>query len=182
MAGMDRDKAKAFGEGKAGEPGHQGLRAAAAVDIPGALARRADEVDPPHQAAPAMRLAEQHDLRHQEIEIGRAEGAGKAGRRMRTLAHFHQIDIGLAVDLAAAEEEGVDAALRGAVEELAPALPEGIEAPAAQDGGAGRTTPCAWARSARRRGQGRQRARSTTFNRDPATSRANSVIISSVRL
>ena len=56
-------------------------RAAGAKHIVGAAARRADEIDLRHQRAARMLDAEQDHFRHDVIEIGRAERAGKARLR-----------------------------------------------------------------------------------------------------
>ena len=80
-----------------------------------------------------MLLAEQDHPRHQEIEIGGAERARPAHPAVGIAADAHEVDVGLPVDLAAAEEEGIDPALRGAVEQLAPAVGERVVALAAED-------------------------------------------------
>ena len=104
-----------------------------AIDLGGAGAGRADELDLRHQHARRMLLAEQDHPRHQEIEIGGAERAGPAHPASRIAADADQVDVGLAVDLAAAEEEGVDPALRGAVEQLAAAVGERVVPLAAEN-------------------------------------------------
>ena len=76
--------------------------------------------------------AEQDHLRHHVIEIGRAERAGEARRRLVVVADADEVDVAFAVDLAAGEEEHVDAALAGAVEQLAPAVGEEGVPPAAE--------------------------------------------------
>jgi hypothetical protein len=75
---------------------------------------------------------EQDHLGHDVIEVGRPEGARKAHRRLRVVADADEVDIALAVDLSAREEERVDAALPGAVEQLAPAVGEEALPAAAQ--------------------------------------------------
>src|SRR5262245_2911271 len=102
------------------------------VDVVRAGAGCADEVDLRHQDARAVLLAEQDDARHEEIERGGAEAAGPAHGRARIVADADEIDVGLAVDLPAAEEEGVDATLCRTVEELAPAVGEEVVVLAAQ--------------------------------------------------
>src|SRR5664279_2030096 len=69
---------------------------------------------------------EQDHLGHHVIEIGRAERAGEAHLRMIVVAGRYQIDVALAVDLPAGEEEHIDAALPGAVEQFARAVGEEI--------------------------------------------------------
>ena len=59
---------------------------------------------------------------------------GKAGGAAGPVAGADQVDVGLAVDLAAAEEEQVDAALAGEVEQLARALGEGVAGALVQQG------------------------------------------------
>ncbi len=49
------------------------------------------------------------------------------------MAKADEVDIGFAVDLDAAQKEDVDAALPGAVEELAAAIGEGVVAAAVED-------------------------------------------------
>ena len=51
---------------------------------------------------------------------------------MRVVADADEVDVARPVDLAAREEEGVDAALPGAVEQLAPAVGEEALPPAPQ--------------------------------------------------
>src|SRR5882757_3897908 len=63
-----------------------------------------------------MLLAEQ-DRAAGEVHERRAERAGKAAP-----FRAHEVDVGLAVDLRAAQKEIIDAALSGEVEELARAL------------------------------------------------------------
>src|SRR5579885_1889157 len=99
MARVDRFQAEAAGEAETGKARHQRLGAAAAVDILRAQPGRADEAAPPHQAAPAVLLAEEHDPRHQEVEIGRAEGAREAPAGAPGRTDLQKVDIGLAVDL-----------------------------------------------------------------------------------
>ena len=56
--------------------------------------------------------------------MGGAERAGEADLALRVVADADEIDVGPAVDLRAAEEEGIDASLGGAVEQLSAAVGE----------------------------------------------------------
>ena len=77
---------------------------------------------------------------------------------MRVVADADEVDVALAVDLSAREEEHVDAALAGAVEQLAPAIGEEALPAAAQQRDL-RLAVAACARQQRRRGRnGRGRA------------------------
>ena len=77
--------------------------------------------------------AEQDYFRHDVIQIGGTERAGKTHLRMLVVADGDEVDVALAVDLAAGEEEHIDAALAGAVEQLAGAVgEEGVGAAAQQ--------------------------------------------------
>lgn len=58
-----------------------------------------------------MFLAEQDRARDHQIHEGGTEAAGEAGGEAGPVAGADQVDVGLPVDLAAAEEEQVDAAL-----------------------------------------------------------------------
>src|SRR5262249_20645314 len=106
--------------------GDQPDRSAGTVDVVGAAARRADEADFWHERAARVLGAKQDDLGHDVIEMRRAERAGEAHLRMVMLADADQVDVALAVDLAARKEEHVDAPLAGAVEQLAPAVGEEV--------------------------------------------------------
>src|SRR5215472_14030903 len=68
--------------------------------------------------------AKQNDARHDIIEISRTERAGESRLRFFVIADANQIDIAVAVDLAAGEKEHVDAALAGAVKQFARAVGE----------------------------------------------------------
>src|SRR6185503_11384624 len=81
------------------------------------VAARGDELDLRHQHAARVLLAKEDRARHQRIHERRAERAREA-----PALGAHQVDVGLAVDLRAAEEEDVDAALASEVEELARAF------------------------------------------------------------
>src|SRR6266446_3259034 len=70
--------------------------------------------------------AEQHDLGHHIIEIGRPERARKAHARLFIVADAHEVDVAGAIDLAAGQKEYVDAALARTVEQLAPAIGEEV--------------------------------------------------------
>src|SRR5438105_3465782 len=100
--------------------GEQGYRSAAALDPGRAPARRGDEFHLRHQHARGMLFAKQ-DGPAEKVHEGRAERAGEP-----VLACAHQVDVGLAVDLRAAEEEDVDAALPGEIEELARSFRERV--------------------------------------------------------
>src|SRR5205823_14899153 len=113
---MNAFQAKAMPVALPGEQrlaGEQGYRPAAALDAGRAPARRGNEFHLRHQHARGMLFAEQ-DRPAEKIHEGRAERAGEPA-----LACAHEVDVGLAVDLRAAEEEDVDAALPGEIEELA---------------------------------------------------------------
>src|SRR5215213_10227543 len=56
------------------------------------------------------------------VEVSRAERTGETHVRLFVVADADEVDVALAVDLAAGEEEHVDTALSGAVEQLAPAI------------------------------------------------------------
>src|SRR6516162_1260306 len=83
--------------------------------------------------------AKQNDARHDIIKIGRAERAGESSLRFFVFADADEIDIAFAVDLAAGEEEHVDAALTGAVEQFARAIGEESMRPAAEQRNVGST-------------------------------------------
>src|SRR5450432_3062593 len=102
--------------------GDQRDRSAIAKYILRACPRRADEAHFRNQRAARMFGAEQDDLGHDVVEIGRAERPRKTHLRVLILADAHEIDVSFAVDFAAGKEEHVDAALSGAVEQLAPTV------------------------------------------------------------
>src|SRR5262245_36774437 len=102
------------------------------MNVVRARSRRADEVDLFDQRATAVLEPEQDHLGHDVIEVRRAERAWKAHRRMRVVADADEVDVARAVDLSAREEEHVDAALAGGVEQLAPAIGEEALPAAAQ--------------------------------------------------
>ena len=60
-------------------------------------------------------LEEDH-ARHEEVEVRRAERACEAHVAAGVRAGADEVDVGAPVDLDAAQEEGVDAALGSAVE------------------------------------------------------------------
>src|SRR5262245_6735249 len=107
----------------------QGVWASWPIGACGAVAWRADERHPRHHDAACVLLAEQNHARHQEVQIGRPERAGPADFGTLAAADPHQVDISLAVDLAAAQEERVDAALRRQIEQLDTAVGEKVVAP-----------------------------------------------------
>ena len=74
------------------------------------------------------------------------------------IADAHQVDVGAAVDLHAAEEEGVDASLAGAVEELPPAVGEVALRAAAEQAHAGPAAAALAREQGGRRGNRRRRA------------------------
>ncbi len=102
-----------------------------------------------------MLQAEQDDLGHHVIHVGRAEGAWEAHLRMRGVADADEIDVGRAVDLSARQEEHVDAALARAIEQLAPAIGEEVLPPAAEQRHVG--TPAAALARQQRGGGGDRR-------------------------
>ncbi len=159
VAGMHAGEAEAAAravEIEQAAVGDQRDRTAGAEDVVGAAARRADEIDFRHQGAARMLDPEQDHFRHDVIQIGRAERAGKARLRLVVVADADQIDVALAVDLAAGEKEHVDAALAGAVEQFARAVgEEGVGAAAEQRDV--RLAATALARQQRRRCRDRRR-------------------------
>src|SRR5262252_5671110 len=135
MAGMHARKREAPSlplEGEQAAIGDERDRAAGAMHVIRARSRRADEIDLCDQRATAVLEAEQDHLGHDVIEVRGAERARKAHRRVRIVADADEVDVALAVDLSAREEEHVDAALPGAVEQLAPAIGEEALPAAAQ--------------------------------------------------
>jgi len=72
-----------------------------------------------HQRAPRMLDAEQDHLGHHVIKVSRAERAWKPRLRMIVIADADQVDIAFTVDLAAGQKKHIDAALPGAVKQLA---------------------------------------------------------------
>src|SRR5690606_9569624 len=106
-----------------------------AVHLGRTPARRRDEVDLRHEGPARMLGTEEDDTRHDVVEVGGAEVAGEADLRLRVVADRDEVDVRLAVDLPAREEEDVDPALAGAVEELAPAVGEEIVRGARQERG-----------------------------------------------
>src|SRR5204863_5426420 len=107
-------------------------RAAGTVDVRRARSRRADEIDLLDQRAARVLQAEQNHFRHDIIQVGRAERAGKARLGLVVIADADEIDVARAIDLPAREEKHVDAALAGAVEQFAPTVGEDIVPPAAK--------------------------------------------------
>src|SRR6516165_8541149 len=129
VAGMDAFEAKACAqavEGEKTERRHQTDWTAAAKDMSRTRAGCAHKIDLLDEAPARMLGAEEHDPRHHEVEIGGTIGAGETRFRMGVVADDVEIDIAAAIDLHAREEEYVDPALSGAVEELAPAIGEEI--------------------------------------------------------
>src|SRR6516164_4677736 len=99
--------------------------------------------------------AEEDYLLHHVVEIGRAERAGKAHLRVRIVTGRHEVDVALAVDLSAGEEEHVDPTLPGAVEKFARAVGEEVVLAALQERDVG--TPAAIALPREQRGGRRDR-------------------------
>jgi len=103
-------------------------------------------------------LAEQDDPRHHEGQEGRAEGARPAHFCARIVARSDQVDVARAVDLPAAEEEGVDPALGRAIEQLRAAIRKAVVPLRTQDREAQRRPPVALAhRAQEHRAGGRDR-------------------------
>src|SRR3954453_5332330 len=73
-----------------------------------------------------MLQPEQDHFRHDIIKITGAERSGKAHRRAIMLADAHEIDGAVTADLSARQEEEIDAARAGAIEQLAAAGGEEI--------------------------------------------------------
>src|SRR6266851_7262834 len=111
VAGMNRlqpESATLLVEGEPAEIGQESDRTARTIDAVGPRPGRGDEVDLGHHHAARVFFAEQDHPRHQIVEIGRAERARPAERGLRIgPARADQVDIGLAVDLAATQEEGI---------------------------------------------------------------------------
>ena len=143
-------------EGEQAAVGDERDRAARAIDVVRARSRRADEVDLLDQRAARVLEPEQDHLGHDVVQVGRAERAGEAHLRVLVVADADEVDVALAVDLPAREEEHVDAALAGAVEQLAPAVGEEV-LPAAAEQRHVRPAVAALARQHRRRRRNRRR-------------------------
>src|SRR5690606_5950870 len=84
--------------------------------------------------APAVLLAEEDHPGHEVVQVGRAEGPRPSHVGPGILAGSDEIDVGLAVDLAASEEEGADPSLADQVEDLDATVGEAVVAARAQDG------------------------------------------------
>jgi hypothetical protein len=124
---LDEAEAAALAvEGEEAAVGDQRDRPARAVDVRRARPWRADEIDLRHQRPPRMLGAEQDHPRHNIVEIRRAEGPGKPRLWLLVGADADEIDVTLAVDLPPGEEERVDTALAGAIEQFAPAVGEPV--------------------------------------------------------
>src|SRR5260221_1574331 len=85
------------------------------------VAARGDELDLRYESATRMFFAKKDRARHHGIHECGTEGSGEP-----LAVGAHQVDRAAAVDLRAAEEEGVDPALPRQVEQLARALGERI--------------------------------------------------------
>ena len=118
-------------------------------------ARRADEIDFLDEHARRMFLAKQDYPRHDIIEERRTERTRPAGAALRIVAGADQIDIGLAVDLAAAQKKGVDTALGGAIEQLDSAVGEKIVLARAEHDDAHRRQPARLVARPQQHGAGR---------------------------
>ena len=94
------------------------MRAAGPMHASFTHAGRADEIHLRHHDPARVFFAKQDHARHQKVQIRRTERSWPAHRRIRVVAGTDKIDVGLAVDLAAAKEERVYPALRGEVEQL----------------------------------------------------------------
>src|SRR5512145_2567235 len=90
----------------------------------GRVAARGDELDPRHEDARRVFLAEEDRPLYHRIHEGRAERPGKT-----PAFGAHEVDVRLAVDLRATEEEDIDPPLSREVEELARAFAEGVAFP-----------------------------------------------------
>ncbi|MDE2396698.1 MAG: hypothetical protein KGM91_14780, partial [Burkholderiales bacterium] len=136
VAGVDRAQPEAprgAVEVEQAEVGEQRHRSAAALHAGRRSAGGAHEIDLLDQGAPAVLPAEQDDPRHDEIKVGRAEATRPAHFAARVGAGADEVDVGAAVDLAAAQEEGIDAAAAGEIEEFGAAVGPAVVAAAAQD-------------------------------------------------
>src|SRR5436305_8342623 len=100
----------------------QRIRAAASLHMRRAGARRTDKVDALDEHARRMFFTKQDHTRDDEIHEARTKRAGPAHLALRIIAAADEIDVALSVDLAAAEKERIDAALRRAIEKLDPAI------------------------------------------------------------
>ena len=89
----------------------------------GWVAARRDKLDLGYEHALGMLFAKEDRARHHRVQVGGAERAWKA-----PAFGAHEIDIGLAIDLRAAEKENVDSSLPREVEEFARAFAERIAA------------------------------------------------------
>src|SRR5215216_2589366 len=133
MHGRKREAPPPSVEGEQAAIGDERDGTARTINIVRARPRRTDEIDLLDQRAAAVLEPKQDDLGYDVIEVGGAERAGKAHLRPRVIADGDEVDIAFAVDLSAREEECVDAALPGAVEQLAPAVGEEGLPPAPQE-------------------------------------------------
>ena len=157
MACGQREARRVAVEAEHAPPCQERDRPARTVGAGRARAGSADEVDPLDERPPRVLGLEQDHARYEEVEVGRAERAGQANVAQRVAADADEVDVGRAVDLRAAEEEGVDPSLRGAVEQLPSAFGEEVVLRAAEQGHA---HPPARARAGEQRaggGNGRER-------------------------
>src|SRR5690606_18230309 len=129
----------------------QRMRTAGSMDAVVARAGRGDEIDLRHHHATAVLLAKEDHAGHEMVEIGRSEGAGPAHRRLRIIPRAHEIDVGLAVDLPAPQEEGADPTLADQIEDFHAAVGEAVVPTGSEDGQAYRRL-VALLRSEERRG------------------------------
>ena len=110
MHALEREAPGIAVEGKDAAACDEGGGATGSVGAGFRQARRADEVDLVDQGARRVFLAEQDHLGDQEIEIAGAERAGETDLALRVIADPNKVDVGLAVDLAAAQKKGIDPA------------------------------------------------------------------------
>ena len=128
-------------ERKQRHPRQQRVRAAAALDIRGTRARRADEIDALDEHARRMFFAKQDHARHDEIHEARAERARPAHLARGIIAPANEVDVPLTVDLSAAEKERIDASLRSAIEQFDASVGEEIMLLRAEDRDTQRLAP-----------------------------------------
>src|SRR3954454_15529662 len=100
------------------ETRHQFVRAAGAVNMRSRRSWRTDEVDLRHHHPARMLLAKQDHPRDEKVHIGRAERAGPAHFAAWVLTGADQVDIGLSIDLPAAQKKRIHSALRREIERL----------------------------------------------------------------
>ena len=135
MHSLEREASALPVEREPAEVGQQSHRAARPIDAVGPRAGRGNEIDLGHHDPARMFLAEQDHVGHEVVEVARAEGARPAHVGLRVgPAGTHEIDVGLAIDLATSQEERVDSSLCRHVEQFDAARVHGVVLAAAQDG------------------------------------------------